>query len=99
MASTRGRLLVLGGSPLHGSDALDSRMGACLWDLSLGQRTGDGDLMGRHFGVGYGWFFFRALVGGGRGRGRGNSGARPAESFSQDDAGFRTAFFMLYIIY
>jgi hypothetical protein len=25
MASTRGRLLVLGGNPLHGSDALDSR--------------------------------------------------------------------------
>jgi hypothetical protein len=41
MTSTRGRLLVLGGNPLHGSDALDSRMGACLWDLSLGQHTGD----------------------------------------------------------
>ena len=27
MVSTRGRLLVLGGNPLHGSDALDSRMG------------------------------------------------------------------------
>ncbi len=44
MASTRGRLLVLGGNPLHGSDALDSWMGACLWDLSLGRRTGDGEV-------------------------------------------------------
>ena len=49
MASTRGRLLVLGGNPLHGSDALDSRMGACLWDLSLGQRTGDGRFDGETF--------------------------------------------------
>jgi hypothetical protein len=40
----RGRLLVLGGNPLHGSDTLDSRMGAYLWDLSLGQRTGDGEV-------------------------------------------------------
>jgi hypothetical protein len=28
---------------VHGSDALDSRMGSCLWDLSLGQHTGDGN--------------------------------------------------------
>ena len=55
MASTRGRLLVLGGSSVHGSDALNSRMGACLWDLSLG-RTGDARLMGKHFRVGC-WFF------------------------------------------
>ena len=41
MVSTRGRLLVLGGGPVHGSDALDSRMGACLWDLSLGHHTGE----------------------------------------------------------
>ena len=40
---------------MHGSDALDSRMGACLWDLSLG-RTGDARLMGKHFRVGC-WFF------------------------------------------
>jgi hypothetical protein len=32
------------------------------------------------------------------GRGRRNSRARTAESFSQDDASFRTALFMLYII-
>ena len=44
MASTSGHLLVLGGNPLHGSDALDSRMGDCLWELSLGQRTGDGEV-------------------------------------------------------
>ncbi len=44
MTSTRGLLLVLGGNPLHGSDALDSRMGDCLWDLSLGQLTGDGEV-------------------------------------------------------
>ena len=55
MTSTRGRLLVLGGNPVHGSDALDSRMGACLWGLSLG-RTGDAGLMGRRFRVGC-WFF------------------------------------------
>jgi hypothetical protein len=41
---TRGRFLVLGGNPFHGSDELDSRMGTCLWDLSLGQRTGDGEV-------------------------------------------------------
>jgi hypothetical protein len=49
MTSTCGRLLVLGGNPLHGSDTLDSRMGACLWDLSLGQRTGDGRFDGETF--------------------------------------------------
>jgi hypothetical protein len=37
MVSTRGRLLVLGGNHMHGSDTLDSRMGPGLWDLSLGQ--------------------------------------------------------------
>jgi hypothetical protein len=52
MSSTCGRLLVLGGNPLHGSDALDSRMGACLWDLSLGYRTGDGRFDGETF---FGW--------------------------------------------
>ncbi len=46
MASTRGRLPVLGGNPLHGSDTLDSRMGASLWDLSLGQHVGDVKLDG-----------------------------------------------------
>jgi hypothetical protein len=77
-----------GGSPLYGSDVLDSWIGSCLWGLSLGSALVMGDLMGRHFGVGCGWFFFRTHVGGGRGRGRGNSGTRPDESFSQDDSGF-----------
>jgi hypothetical protein len=66
MTSTRGHLLVLGGNPLHGSDALDSRMGACLWDLSLGPRTGDGRFDGETFLDGLSIFFF-----GGRGRERG----------------------------
>ena len=64
MASTRGRLLVLGGNPLHGSDALDSRMGASLWDLSLGQHTGDGKLDGETF-LGRTWMFFSGGGGGG----------------------------------
>jgi hypothetical protein len=37
MTSTHGRLLVLGGNPLHGSDTLDSRMGACLWEGGGGE--------------------------------------------------------------
>ena len=57
MVSTRGRLVVLGGSPLYGSDALDSRMGACLWGLSLGQRTGDGRSDGKAFWGGL-WMVF-----------------------------------------
>jgi hypothetical protein len=69
MLSTRGRLLVLGGNPLHGSDTPDSRMGDCLWDLSLGQRTGDGRFDGETFLGGLLIFFL-----GGRGRGRGTPG-------------------------
>ena len=57
MVSTRGRLLVLGGSPLHGSDALDSQMGACLLGLSLGQLTGDGRSDGKSFWGGL-WMVF-----------------------------------------
>ena len=97
MASTRGRLLVLGGNPLHGSDALASRMGACLWDLSLGQHTGDGKPDGRRFWVGRGCFFL-----GGAGEGKRNSRARNAETMRRCFAGrceFQTACFMLYIIY
>jgi hypothetical protein len=45
MTSKHGRLLVLGGNPLHGSDALDSRMGACLWDLSRGHTLVMGDML------------------------------------------------------
>ena len=71
MASTHRRFLVLGGNPLHGSDALDSRMGACLWDLSLGQRTGDGKYDGETF-LGRTWMFFFWE---GRGREAGLQGA------------------------
>ena len=96
MASTRGRLLVLGGNPVHGSDALDSRMGACLWDLSLGQHTGDGKPDGRRFWVGRGCFFL-----GGAGEGKRNSRARNAETMRRCFAGrceFRTAL-CVYVIY
>ena len=79
--------------PMHWIHGWGLAYGVCPWGSALVM----GDLMGRHFGVGCGWFFFRSLVGGGWGRGRGNSGARPAESFSQDDTGFRTSFF--YVIY
>jgi hypothetical protein len=51
MVSTRGHSLVLGGNPLNGSDALDSRMTTCLWDLSRGHALVMEDLMGRHFWV------------------------------------------------
>ncbi len=37
--STRGCLLVLGGNPLHGSDALDSRMGSFLGGEGEGKRN------------------------------------------------------------
>ena len=91
MASTRGRLLVLGGGPVHGSDALDSRMGACLWDLSLRQRTGGRGLDGETFS-GRLWIFFL----GGWGRGRGLARARTAEHFSQETRGFKRPHCLLY---
>jgi hypothetical protein len=93
MASTRGRLLVLGGNPLHGSDALDSRMGTYLWDLSLGQHTGDGRFDGETFLGGLLNFFL-----GGRGRGRGIPGHNCQDVFAGQHE-FQTALFMLYIIY
>ncbi len=67
MTSTRGRLLVLGGNPFHGSDTLDSRMGSWLWDLSLGQLTCDGRFDGETF---FGWVvdFFLGGRGGKRKR-------------------------------
>ncbi len=89
MTSTRGRLPVLGGNPFHGSDALDSRMRACLWDLSLGQRTGDGRFDGETFLGGLLIFFL-----GGRWRGRGTT----AEAFSQDDASSKQPC-LCYILY
>ena len=93
MVSTRGRLLVLGVNPLYGSDALDSRMGACLWDLSLGQRTGDGDLMGNHFRVGC-WFFSWGDEGGEE-----ELQGTTAEAFFADDASSKQTYIcsVLYI--
>ena len=90
MASTRGRLLVLGGSSVHGSDALNSRMGACLWDLSLG-RTGDGRLVGKRFRVGC-WFF---SWGGGGGEEELQGAA--AEAFFADDASSKRPY--IYVLY
>ena len=92
MVSTRGRFLVLGGNPLHGSDALDSRMGACLWDLSLGQLTGDGKYDGETF-LGRTWMFFSGRGGGGKR----DSRARAVETFSQDDASSKQPW--VYVIY
>jgi hypothetical protein len=93
MASTRGRLLVLGGNPWHGSDALDSRMGACLWDLSLGQHTGDGKLDGETF-LGRTWMFFS----GGDGGEEEELQTTTAETFSQDDASSKQPC-LCYILY
>jgi hypothetical protein len=50
------RLWVLGGNPLHKSNTVGFTDGDCPWNLSLGQHTGDGNLMGRHFWVGCGFF-------------------------------------------
>ena len=44
MASTRGRLLVLGVDPFAEVRCTGFADGDCLWDLSLGQRTGDGKI-------------------------------------------------------
>ena len=52
MASTRGRLLVLGVDPFAEVRYTGFADGDCLWDLSLGQRTGEGKLEGRRFWVG-----------------------------------------------
>jgi hypothetical protein len=68
-------------------------MGACLWDLSLGQRTGDGKYDGETF-LGRTWMFFS---------GRGDEGgkwdprARVVETFSQDDASSKQTW--VYVIY
>ena len=93
MTSTHGRLLGLGGNPLHGSDELDSRMGSCLWDLSLGQHTGDGKLDGETF-LGRTWMFFS---GGGGGEEEELQGTT-AETFSQDDASSKQPC-LCYILY
>jgi hypothetical protein len=50
-------LRVLGGNPVHGSDALGFTDGDCPWNLSLGQRTFDGKFDGETF-LGSLWMFF-----------------------------------------
>jgi hypothetical protein len=93
MASTRGRLLVLGGNLLHGSDAQDSRMGACLWDLSLGQHTGDRKIDGETF-LGRTWMFFSRGGGGGEEELQGTTD----ETFSHDDTSSKQPC-LCYILY
>ena len=51
MTSTRGRLLVLGVDLFAGVRCTGFTDGDCLWDLSLGQRTGDGKFDGEAFWV------------------------------------------------
>jgi hypothetical protein len=54
MTSTWGRLLVLGVNPFAGVRCTGDTDGDCLWDLSLGQSTGDGKFDGETFWVGCG---------------------------------------------
>jgi hypothetical protein len=68
-------------------------MGACLWDLSLGQCTGDGRFDGETYLGGLLIFFL-----GGRGRGRGTPGHNCRGVFTGRRE-FQTTLFMLYIIY
>ena len=65
MASTRGRLLVLGVDPFAEVRCTGFTDGDCLWDLSLGQRTGDGKFDGEAF-LGGLWMFFLGGVGQGQ---------------------------------
>ena len=61
----------------QGSAGLDSRMGACLWDLCLDKYTGDGRFDGEAF-LGRLLIFFL----GGVGEGKRSSKTRVAEGFS-----------------
>jgi hypothetical protein len=78
----------------QGKHDLACRDADCLWDLSLGQCTGDGKFDWEVFWVGCGWFFL-----GGGGEGEEELQDTYCSLFSQDDARFQTALFMLYIIY
>ncbi len=72
-----------------------SDVGACLWDLSLGQRTGDGRFDGETFLGGLLIFFL-----GGRG-GEEELQGMTGETFSQDDASSKQPClcYILYIVY
>ena len=85
MASTRGRLLVLGVDPFAEVRCTGFADGDCLWDLSL-QRTGDDKLEGDVFGEDVDLFSW------GGGGGKRSSRARVAERFSQDDASSKQPF-------
>ena len=90
MASTRGRLLVLGVDPFAEVRCTGFADGDWLWDLSL-QRTGDDKLEGDVFGEDVDLF---SWCGGG---GKRSSRARVAERFSQDDASSKQPCYILYI--
>jgi hypothetical protein len=64
LMSMCGRLLVLGVNPFTGAHCTGFVHGDCLWDLSLGHRTGDGKFDVETFRVGCAGFF---LLGGGEG--------------------------------
>ena len=91
MASTRGRLLVLGVDPFAEVRCTGFADGDCLWDLSL-QRTGDDKLEGDVFGEDVDLFSW------GGGGGKRSSRARVAERFSQDDASSKQPFICIYYI-
>ena len=57
MASTCVHLRVLGVNPFEVVPCTGFTDGECLWDLSLGHRTGDGKFDGETFWVGCGWLF------------------------------------------
>jgi len=91
MASTRGRLLVLGVDPFAEVRCTGFADGDCLWDLSL-QRTGDDKLEGDVFGEDVDLFSW------GGGGGKRSSRARVAERFSQDDASSKQPLYVIYYI-
>jgi hypothetical protein len=89
------RLRVLGGNPLHGSDALGLTDGDFPWNLSLGRHTGDGKFDGEIF-LGRLWMFFLGVGTGGEGQEE-----APGHDCRGAFAGrreFQTTLFMLYII-
>jgi hypothetical protein len=94
MTSTCGRFLVLGVNPFTGVRYTGFTDGDCLWDLSLGQLTGDGKFDGKTFWVGCGWFFFF----GGSGRGRGTPGHVLMRRFGRTTRVPNIPFYVIYYI-